>query len=51
MNINIYNSTSFILPTEMHFNEKHTVSSLNKIKKKLAKPVQSTSDFVSSSCI
>ncbi|CAK64709.1 unnamed protein product (macronuclear) [Paramecium tetraurelia] len=52
MNINIYNSSSFIDLIPNDFNQKHTVSSLNKIKvKKLNKQIQSTSDFASSSCL
>ncbi|CAD8122943.1 unnamed protein product [Paramecium sonneborni] len=52
MNINIYNSSSFIDLIPNAFNQKHTVSSFNKIKpKKLNKQIQSTSDFASSSCL
>ncbi|CAD8072505.1 unnamed protein product [Paramecium primaurelia] len=52
MNINIYNSSTFIDLIPNDFNQKHTISSLNKINsKKLNKQIQSTSDFASSSCL
>ncbi|CAD8205918.1 unnamed protein product [Paramecium pentaurelia] len=52
MNIDIYNSLSFIDLIPNDFNQKHTVSSFNKIKPiKLNKKIQSTSDFASSSCL